>query len=98
MEYDIAPITIPVALIVWRFAKRGRTMLQAAVGMFVVFAMINYLAVRDHAGLTNPPWKLTAGCFLVAVFATGVWQLFRESGDETPTVDETDAELVQLAN
>ena len=98
MEYDIAPITIPVTLIVWRFAKRGRTTLQAAVGMTTIFAVINYLAVRDHAGLTNPPWKLTAGCFLVAVFATGVWQLFRESRDEAPVVSEPDAELVVLAS
>ncbi len=98
MEYDIAPITIPVALIVWRLAKRGRTTLQAAVGMTAVFAVINYLAVRDHAGLTNPPWKLTAGCFLVTVFATGAWQLFQGSPDEVASIDEPDAELVEVAS
>ncbi|QMV17730.1 DUF2029 domain-containing protein [Granulicella sp. 5B5] len=79
MEYDIAPITIPVALIVWRLAKRSRSTLQATIWMTAIFAAINYLAVRDHAGLTNPPWKLTAGCFLSLVFVAGCWELFQQS-------------------
>ena len=77
MEYDIAPITIPVALIVWRVAGRGRTPLQASLVMAALFAVINFLASRDHSGLANPPWKITAGCLLAAVFTAGVWNLFR---------------------
>lgn len=79
MEYDLAPITIPVALIVWRVAGRGRGGMRAAVGMAAVFTVINVLASRDHVGLSNPPWKLTAGCFVSLVFVAGAWQLFRWS-------------------
>jgi hypothetical protein len=96
MEYDIAPITIPVALIVWRVAGRGRTFLQTVIGMSVVFAVINFLASRHHVGLANPPWKLTAGCFLVTVFTAGVWDLFLRAGRGASLSVEPVRRLVEL--
>jgi hypothetical protein len=75
MEYDIAPVTLPVALVVWRLFARGRKVLPTAILMSLYFAIINLLAAQNHTGLTNPPWKLTAGFTLMAVFLAGSWNL-----------------------
>jgi hypothetical protein len=78
MEYDIAPVTLPIALVIWRLFARGRTLITTAVLMSLYFAVINLLAAQNHVGLTNPPWKLTAGFTLMAVFLAGTWNLLRQ--------------------
>jgi hypothetical protein len=78
MEYDLAPITLALALVAWRFLARERSILETSIRMAVFFAGINLLASLPHTGLTNPPWKLTAGCTLLAVFAVGAWDLLLE--------------------
>ena len=97
MEYDLAPITIPVALIVWRVAGRGLGGLRAAVGMAAVFTVINILASRNHEGLSNPPWKITAGCFVSLVFVAGAWQLFRWSSEGRVEVEPRLEQVVEVA-
>jgi hypothetical protein len=81
MEYDLLPITLPMALLLWRAIARGRTLIPTIVIFSLVFSVIQVLAVRDHIGLENPPWKLTAGCTLVAVFLAGAWNLWLETRD-----------------
>jgi hypothetical protein len=88
MEYDLAPVTIPMALIVWRFcdrvvssrlAPRQRNVWWTAVAMALLFASSNILATRPHAGLDNPPWKLTAGWLISLTFVAGTWELMTRS-------------------
>jgi hypothetical protein len=81
MEYDIAPITLPIVLVVWRVLGRGRTLVITSVMMGLYFAIINTLAAQNHVGLSNPPWKLTAGITMVAVFAFGSWDLWQKAQD-----------------
>ncbi len=77
MEYDLLPVTLPMAVLALRFFRRGCTPAAAALRMAGFFAVINALAVLPHQGLSNPPWKLTAGCTLSMVFLAGAWQLHR---------------------
>ncbi|WP_263375486.1 hypothetical protein [Granulicella aggregans] len=69
-EYDTAPLSLPIALVVWRlFARKnsfGRTVLEAS----LFFLTINAF-VTNVDGL----WKPVAGLLLLASFIGGVWQL-----------------------
>lgn len=74
MEYDVAPITIPITLILWRvfarYADTGRTILYLS----ILFAVTNGIAALG--------WyvrKLVDGPVLVLVFAAGCWMLMRTS-------------------
>ena len=89
MEYDLTPIALPMALLAWRTFARGRSLRATIVLMAIFFAVINTLAALPHSGLSNPPWKLTAGCTMVAVFAAGAWTLWRQLQDEGLPVQET---------
>jgi hypothetical protein len=69
-EYDIAPLSLPIALVMWRlFARKnsfGRTVLEVS----LFFLTINAF-VTNVDGL----WKPVAGLVLLASFIGGAWQL-----------------------
>jgi hypothetical protein len=73
MEYDIAPITVPMALIAWRFFARGKTLGKTVLGMSLFFAVINAFAAYA--------WR-PAACFtLVGLFLAGAWSLWLQVRD-----------------
>ena len=79
MEYDFAPITGFVVLLVWRvFAWRnslGRTIRE----MLIFFVLINTYSSMQ--------WRPTAGIVSTLIFLASAWTLWRQAGlflsDET---------------
>jgi hypothetical protein len=70
MEYDLAPLALPMALIGWRFTRR-LSCSPVAVGIyFVVFLAANLIG----AGI-NGCWKPTECVLLIASFIAGCWTL-----------------------
>ncbi|SNS96749.1 hypothetical protein SAMN05421770_103266 [Granulicella rosea] len=71
MEYDAAPITLPMALVAWRLCARSGTFGRTIVWMAVFFAAINVAAVFD--------WRITEGLTLTGLFVGGARELFTQS-------------------
>jgi len=69
MEYDTAPVTLAMALIVWRFVGRTRDLSR-----WVVPACVAALVVAN--GFSMDHWRVTEGIVLVVVFAMGAWGLW----------------------
>ena len=72
IEYDVAPLTLPLALIAWRFLRPLATARTAAILLTVLFLVANAI------GLTG--WdtrKLLDGPLLVLLFVLGVYTLLR---------------------
>jgi hypothetical protein len=85
MEYDVAPVTLPLTLIAWRFfAKFGNTA-RTILYMAIFFVITNAIAAKG--------WyvrKLVDAPLLVAVFAAGCWTLWtltREAESEVECGD-----------
>ena len=72
MEYDVAPITLLLALILWRAASSFTGNARAVVICCLILAVLNaiVLLARD-AGVQSSAWKNTEGCLLVMLFAAG---------------------------
>ena len=72
MEYDVAPITLLLALIAWRFFARFTTTTRTVICMALLIAVTNGIAAFG--------WyirKLVDGPLLVVVFAAGCWTLLQ---------------------
>lgn len=69
-EYDIAPLSIPMALVAWRFFSRDSTLWRAVREMSFFFLMVNGFAHVDYIF-----WKPIAGSLIAVLFAAGAWQL-----------------------
>jgi len=74
MEYDLAPLALPMALIGWRFTRRLSSSPFAAGIYFAVFLAANLIG----AGI-NGCWKPTECILLVASFLAGCWTLLHPS-------------------
>lgn len=76
MEYDVAPLAVPMALVLWRFFRRvsGGSAKWAGVGLGIVFALVNTVAAHPFMETT---WRPTEGVLLLATFAAGAWTLSR---------------------
>jgi len=74
MIYDVAPLTIPMGLIVWRyfaaFTRQTATIVLSLA--FLVFFNFIVIAFPDF-----DVWKTVDGLLLVAVFSAGCWNLLR---------------------
>jgi hypothetical protein len=70
MEYDVACIALPMALIMWRAFARGKTLIVTILGMAMFLISINILS-RIH-------WRPCECLVLVGVFSVGVWNLYAE--------------------
>jgi hypothetical protein len=80
MEYDVAPITLPLTLIAWRFFARFTTTVKTILCMGLLFAVANGIAAFG--------WyvrKLVDGPLLVLLFAAGCWTLMHEHRTESPS-------------
>ena len=74
IEYDVAPLAIPLALIGWRFLR------SVMVGRTAVLVFIVAFVVANGFALTG--WevrKLIDGPLLLAFFAAGCWGLLRQA-------------------
>ena len=72
MEYDAAPLAIPMALIAWRFFTRDGITTRAVLTYLGIFVATNLVAVN----LTNA-WKPTECLLMATVFTTGAWGLLQ---------------------
>lgn len=85
MEYDAAPLALPMAIVCWRFfASANRTMIGTLVRVAAVF-----LAVNWWAGGNWSRWKLTEGPLLLVFFALGVATLLRSTADAREMLENT---------
>lgn len=71
MEYDVAPMTIFLALIIWRAFAKNERFGQTALKMAIFFAIINGFAITS--------WRPTESLVLTGIFATGAIGLWRRS-------------------
>jgi hypothetical protein len=85
LEYDVAPLTLFLTLIVWRYFASFTTTAKTILYLAVLFALTN--------GIAGFGWyirKLVDAPLLVAVFAAGCWTLWRhcevEAQGSTPSV------------
>jgi hypothetical protein len=89
-QYDVAAITIAMALVAWRFLAVGSTPIWV-VGMRCAFFFVaaNILATYR--------WRATESLVLVGTFAAGVWCLLRQSpnAEEVWSADEPMSQLVE---
>ena len=92
MEYDTAPMAIPMALIVWRFCGRGSSSTARLVKATVFFLAINVWPALQQA----PRWRHMESLVLLAVFAAGAWLLLAVPSEaaEVELVPLPEAELV----
>jgi hypothetical protein len=88
MEYDLAPLALPMALIGWRFTRRLSDSSAAVAIYFAVFLVANLIG----AGI-NGCWKPTECLLLVASFTAGCWTLLRPApvASSATTLHETHA-------
>ncbi len=72
MEYDTAPIALPLALLAWRFLARWTTPTHRIVWLSLFFVAANLVGT-----LSWSIRKLTDGPLLVLFFGAGAWDLHR---------------------
>jgi hypothetical protein len=77
IEYDIAPVTLFLALITWRFFNRLTTRLWSVLNISVIFIVANVIAAQSWA-----VWKLTECPLLVLIFLAGSWTLLKQKNDK----------------
>jgi hypothetical protein len=70
MEYDVASIALPMALIAWRVFARGNTLGRTILEMSLFFAFINAFSRSD--------WRSAECLSLVGLFAAGSWNLYAQ--------------------
>jgi hypothetical protein len=70
MEYDVAAIALPMALIAWRAFARNNTLGRTFLEMSLFCAFINASARSD--------WRSAECLLLVGLFAAGSWNLYAQ--------------------
>jgi hypothetical protein len=79
VEYDVAPITIPMALLLWRFVRDLRA------GPSAGRALTALLVLANLASIYSWEWrKILDGVFVLFAFAAGCWSLQKRSLKATP--------------
>ena len=79
MEYDVAPITFFLALVLWRVCAQAATMRRTVLYAAGFFALANVFAYA----LPWESWRPTECCVLLCVFIAGARMLFREAAAAT---------------
>ena len=74
MEYDMAPLTLPMTFIVWRFLTSSMTSGRALILFSVLFLIANSVAA-----INQDLWKLIACILLIGIFTAGGWNLLRQN-------------------
>ena len=80
-EYDVAVLSLPMALVAWRLFARGNTFARTALETSLFFIAVNAIA-------SNSPysWQPTEGTLLVGLFVAGCWHLLHPAGNTDPGV------------
>jgi hypothetical protein len=92
MEYDLAPLALPMALIGWRFTRRLSDSSAAVAIYFSIFLAANLIG----AGI-NGCWKPTECILLVASFVAGCWTLLHPAPDASSTTTLNETHAVKMA-
>ena len=83
MEYDVAAITIPLALVMWRFfARLTHSFRRTVIDMAVFFAVVNAFAPFAWKGFAPFVGQVVQGAVVAVVFGCGVWELHRGLREE----------------
>ncbi len=83
VEYDVAPLALPLAIVCWRSFSARHGTAGALVRVAAVFLALNLLAASSWQ-----VWKLTEGPLLVAFFIVGAAGLLRISAPARSEVAE----------
>jgi hypothetical protein len=79
-EYDYAPITLFMALILWRCMASLTSPARAIISSFLFFAVVNMIIVLIAPIDTSSLYLKCIQCFLLAgAFAAGCWNLLRQT-------------------
>jgi hypothetical protein len=79
-EYDYAPVTLFMALILWRCMASLTSPARAIISSFLFFAIVNVIAVLIAPIDTSSFYLKCIQCFLLAgAFAAGCWNLLRQT-------------------
>jgi purine-cytosine permease-like protein len=74
MQYDVVALSLPLALILWRFLQRRMPVPHGIAAMLVTMGVVSLFGFEDL-----DCWKLTEGWLLIVLFAAGAWDLFSDS-------------------
>ncbi|SEF55208.1 Protein of unknown function [Bryocella elongata] len=77
-EYDVAPITLPMAIIAWRVLGRGITSLRTGFECLLLFVTLSAVATCSPIA-----WKPTECFLLLGIFALGASDLLQISATKT---------------
>lgn len=86
IEYDLAPLAIPLALIFWRFLLEFTTQARA-----VALFACGFLGLNLIAGRSWLVWKQTDGILLILFFLAGCWTLLHS----VPVEDAAESHLLE---
>ncbi|MEZ2348227.1 hypothetical protein [Terriglobus sp. RCC_193] len=78
-EYDVAPLTLPLALIAWRLSAWKSRQPHITVEFLLFFLALQFLSGNDAA-----VWKPLVGCITTALYIAGAWQLFVTTSANMP--------------
>jgi hypothetical protein len=81
IEYDVAPLALPLALVCWRYFSAEHGVKGTLLRALAVFGSLNLLATH-----TWSLWKLTEGPLLVAFLLTGAASLLKGTEPEPVAV------------
>jgi len=83
MIYDVAPITLPLAIILWRFMAQRLDGVKGAILLAGFFLLANVLVAGIFTHIDV--WKHVDGLLIAAVFALGAWDLLKISAPLSST-------------
>ena len=93
IEYDVSPIGLCMALVVWRFFRSILATGAALISSFVFFVSVNVIAYQSW-----PVWKLTEAALLPITFAAGCWGVVNREMNAHAIVAETILRWPQYAS
>lgn len=79
IEYDVAPVTLPMLLVAWRAFASKSSVRGTAVKMAVLFGVGNLCTIVTLSSV-HLAWRWTECALLLSLFATGVKALLVQSG------------------
>ncbi|HEY0308206.1 MAG TPA: hypothetical protein VGB94_08595 [Acidobacteriaceae bacterium] len=81
MPYDIAPMSLPMALMGWRFLRAYTSVGKTITILGVFFVVTNAVALGNPDSNRIDLWKFIEGFEIVLFFAAGCWNLLRRQNE-----------------
>jgi len=79
IEYDVAPLALPLAMIAWRFLRCILPASKTIASIALCWTAANLVAYQSWN-----TWKITDASLLAVFFAAGVWTLLRRASPDAP--------------